>query len=152
MITKLYSSWTPIDQTSTDYGRASLMNRIEKMSTVGLPKRKPIPSVEPFRPLNEREYKTIIQCAKRNRIPPKDTHKALHELPRQQLYVSYLCTSYGLTQCLILTDGFILFQGLARLNPIDSYNKNKGEALAFYRAVTESEAILLPVSGGIWNI
>lgn len=110
----------------------------------------PAPYVEQFRLFNESECKTLLTCAKRGRIPPKDTHLVLNQtVSTDTLYVSYSCTEYGLTQCLILAKGSynktFLFTGFARLNPIDSYNRKKGESLAFYRALTQSEAIILPV-------
>lgn len=109
----------------------------------------PIPYVEQFRLFNESECKTLFTCAKRGRIPPKDTHLVLSQtVSTDLLYVSYSCTPYGLTQCLILAKGsynrIFLYSGLSRLNPIDSYNRKKGESLAFYRALTESEALILP--------
>lgn len=109
----------------------------------------PVPYAEQFRFFNGYEYSTLFTCAKRGRIPPKDTHLVLSQtVSTDLLYVSYSCTPYGLTQCLILARGSynktFLFTGFSRLNPIDSYSRKKGESLAFYRALTESEAIILP--------
>lgn len=109
----------------------------------------PTPYVKQFRPFNQQEIETLETCANRGRIPSKDTHLVLSQtVSTDLLYVSYSCTPYGLTQCLILAKGsynrIFLYSGLSRLNPIDSYNRKKGESLAFYRALTESEALILP--------
>lgn len=108
----------------------------------------PTPYVDQFRLFNEDESWTLATCANRGRIPSKDTHLVLSQtVSTDILYVSYSCTEYGLTQCLIVAKGTfetVLFTGFSRLNPIDSYNRKKGESLAFYRALTESEAIILP--------
>lgn len=124
-----------------------LLNRIVKETEMKLID--PTPYVEQFRPFDKQEIETLVTCANRGRIPSKDTHLVLSQtVTTDLLYVSYSCTPYGLTQCLILAKGSynqtFLFSGLSRLNPINTYKRKKGESLAFYRALTESEALILP--------
>lgn len=105
------------------------------------PKISPEAYIEPFRPISPDEM-----ACRRGRIPWTDS---LAETPANLIQVSFTCNSKGTTQCIILCnhpDCTYIFIGIARLNPIDSFDRLKGQRLAYYRAVTESEAIALPVS------
>lgn len=109
------------------------------------PQNPPEPYVEPFRPISSDEMTCIIHSCRRGRIPWTDP---LAETSADLINVSFTCNSAGLTQCVILCqhwDCDYLFIGAARLNPVDSFDKLKGRRLSYYRAVTESEAIILPV-------
>lgn len=103
----------------------------------------PTPYIEQFRTINLQEFDCIKVSAVRGRIPVDDP---LFVTIGRLIQVSYSCNAQGVTTCVILcraADNTYLFTGISRLNPVDSYNRKKGEALAFYRAVTESEAIIL---------
>lgn len=98
------------------------------------PKNPPEIYSEDFRPINLEEGRCIDTCIERNRL-----NKAMQE--RENHQVSYSCDKFGLTLCIIFcqdinTGNCCIMTGIARLNPIDSFNKVKGQKLAFYRAVT----------------
>lgn len=108
-------------------------------------KKSPESYVEPFRPISFDEVTCIIQSCRRGRILWTD---ALAKTPANLIQVSFTCNSKGTTQCVIFCqhqDNNYIFIGIARLLPTDSFNRLKGQRLAYYRAVTESEAIALPV-------
>lgn len=105
------------------------------------------PYSEPFRPLNDSELYCIKMAVLRGRIPESDPLNT-HGLSAK---VHYQGSEFGLTTCIIVVylvsdvDVFTrMLVAYARLNPIDSWDKSKGQKLAFYRAVTESEEVKIP--------
>lgn len=103
------------------------------------PKNPPEIYSEDFRPINPDEGHCIDTCVERSRFN-ESRYKALWSRGRRAT-VSYSCDKFGLTLCVIFcqdinTGDFHIMTGIARLNPIDSFDKVKGQKLAFYRAVT----------------
>jgi hypothetical protein len=103
------------------------------------------PYTEPFRPINLSEMHCIQTSCQRNRIP---WTYPLADTPANLIQVSFSCNSAGFTQCVILCQhesNTYLFLGVCKLLPTDSFDKVKGQKLAFYRAVVGEESMVLPV-------
>lgn len=91
------------------------------------------PYTEHFRPLNIEEERCLGTCYERERVSEQFPSVVM---PALEVRVSYQCDKFGTTLCLLIVGGN-LFTGVSRLNlTADSFNKRKGQALAFYRAVT----------------
>lgn len=101
------------------------------------PKTPPEIYSEDFRPINPDEGHCIDTCIERSRLN-KISYEALNDRGKSA-WVSYACDKFGLTLCVIFCQRdhtYYISTGIARLNPIDSFDKIKGQRLAFYRAVT----------------
>lgn len=101
------------------------------------PKNPPEIYSEDFRPINPDEGHCIDTCIERSRLN-SISYEALNDRGKST-WVSYACDKFGLTLCIIFcqrANHTYINAGMARLNPIDSFDKIKGQKLAFYRAVT----------------
>lgn len=99
------------------------------------PKNPPEIYSEDFRLINPDEGHCIDACIERSRLNGI-SYEALNDRGKSAR-VSYACDKFGLTLCIIFCqrDHTYINVGMARLNPIDSFDKMKGQKLAFYRAV-----------------
>lgn len=101
------------------------------------PKNLPEVYSEDFRPLNLDESRCLATCFQRGRL--RDICVLALTDGEKYARVFYSCDKFGLTLCILkLLEGSYCYimTGMARLNPVDSFNKTKGQKLAFYRAVT----------------